>query len=31
VTGFAYVIDSAEAHGAVEAVLDQATACLSFL
>jgi hypothetical protein len=31
VTGFAYVIDGPEAHSAVEAVLDQATACLSFL
>jgi hypothetical protein len=31
VTGFAYVIETPEAHTAVEAVLDQATACLSFL
>jgi hypothetical protein len=30
-SGFAYVIDDDEAYAAVEAVLDHATACLSFL
>jgi len=30
-TGFAYVIDSPDAHEAVETVLEHATACLSFL